>query len=215
MSCHVWHVSIFARSIKSYARRLCAGTVRLTSCVSEAATATPETPSRMPQQAPAVQWKRSHGWRQPRPISKERRPSANASCARPRYGSASAARARRARKHCCRLGATQQSAGSAGFQSAALDSGRRGLEFASGHRGNATGGGHSSHDEALVLGAANAIRWHSGSRGTEAIGSPLRNTPAPNHQVGTANRMESAIGLAAAPGQQVRGCPPMAASTIT
>src|SRR5512142_1020226 len=63
-----------------------------------------------------------------------------------------------------------------------------------------------SHDEALVLGAAYAIRWHSGSHGTEAIGSPLRNIHAPRRQHGTVHQMEPATGLAAPPGQQVRGC---------
>ena len=58
--------------------------------VSEAATAASETRNRMPQSAPAVQWKRSHGWRRPRPTRKERPPSANASCARPPLGYPSA-----------------------------------------------------------------------------------------------------------------------------
>src|SRR5512142_1135438 len=52
----------------------------------------------------------------------------------------------------------------------------------------------NSHDEALVLGAAYAIRWHSGSDDTEAIGSPLRNIHAPRRQHATAHRMESATG---------------------
>src|SRR5512142_1718199 len=58
----------------------------------------------------------------------------------------------------------------------------------------------TSHDEALVLGAAYATRWHSGSDGTEAIGSPLRNIHASRRQHGTAHRMEPATGPAAAPG---------------
>src|SRR5512142_1145341 len=71
-----------------------------------------------------------------------------------------------------------------------------------------------SHDEAQVLGAAYAIRWHSGSDGTEAIGSPLRNIHAPRRQHGTAHRMEPATELAAAPGQQVRGCCEARSSTM-
>ena len=124
--------------------------------------------------------------------------TANVSCARPPSRSPSAARARRTRLDRQQVGTTQPSLGSARFQSAALDWEGDRWRVGFGHRGNAAGWKLTSHDEALVLGAAYAIRWHSGSHGTEAFGSPLRNTPARDQQVGTAHRMEPATGLAAA-----------------
>jgi hypothetical protein len=143
---------------------------------------------------------------QTRPGYTERPATANASCARPPSRSPSAARARRTRTDRRQLGITQPSLGSASFQPAAWEWECDRWRFGFGHRGNASGGKLTSHDEALALGAANAIRWHSGSYGTEAIGSPLRNIHARDQQVGTAHQMEPANGLAAAPGRQVRGC---------
>jgi hypothetical protein len=117
----------------------------------------------------------------------------------------SAVRARRNRLERHRPNTTQQPRCSASFQSAAWDWEAVSLPVGLGRRGNTASGGLGqpcSGDEATVSGAANISSPPSGSHGTEANGSLLRNTPARVHQHGTAHRTEPALGLAAAPTQQ-------------